>query len=284
MTEAERIIYEFLRSYQIDDQQFTSQVWQATNDGRLSEIPDMDEIYFVFRDTDVMKKRFAGNAERRRRGYTEYSPSRYLQLEDELLTEMRFAGLPEGFYDDPATDLAGFIGNDVSPSELQGRIQQGFRAVKEADPQVVAEFQRLYGVSEGDLAAYFLDPEQARPLFDSRAAARQAQAASVAAQATRQAQMQISQAQAEELAIAGVTGEQAQQGFMALGLSRDLYEPQMVGEQAVSQEEQIAGTFGTRAEAVQRIATRRRRRQAAFEAGGGFAGQQGQTGLGTVGQ
>lgn len=284
MTEAERIIYEFLRSYNIDDQQFTRQVWQATNDGRLPDVPDMDDIYIAFRDSEIMKQRFKGNAERRRRGLGEYSASEYLRMEDDLLTQMRFAGLPQGFYDDPASDLAGFIGNNVSPEELAGRIQQGFRAVREADPTVVAEFQRLYGVSEGDLAAYFLDPEQARPLFDARVAARQAQAASVAAQATRQAQMQISQAQAEELVTAGVTAQEAQAGFMALGQTQGLFRPQMQGEEQITAEEQVAGTFGTRPEAVRRIASRRRQRQAALEGGGGFAGQQGQTGLGTVGQ
>ena len=57
------------------------------------------------------------------------------------------------------------------------------------------------------------------------------------------------------------------------------------GETALSQQEQIAGTFGTNQAAAQRIATRRRKRQATFEQGGGFAQtQQGMTGLNTVGQ
>jgi hypothetical protein len=57
------------------------------------------------------------------------------------------------------------------------------------------------------------------------------------------------------------------------------------GEQQITVEEQIAGTFQTNAAAAQRIATRRRRRQAEFEAGGGLAEtQQGITGLRTVGE
>jgi hypothetical protein len=58
-----------------------------------------------------------------------------------------------------------------------------------------------------------------------------------------------------------------------------------VGETAITQEEQIAGAFGTNAAAAQRIATRRAKRKAAFQEGGGLAEtQQGVTGLRTAGQ
>jgi hypothetical protein len=60
----------------------------------------------------------------------------------------------------------------------------------------------------------------------------------------------------------------------------------MAGEEAVTREEQIGATFGTNAQARKAIEARRRRRQAEFQAGGGFAGQ-GQataTGLTTVGE
>ncbi|MGA1656102.1 MAG: hypothetical protein ACO39D_08180, partial [Ilumatobacteraceae bacterium] len=44
-------------------------------------------------------------------------------------------------------------------------------------------------------------------------------------------------------------------------------------EEAISQQEQISGVFGTSAAAQQRIRQRSRERQAIFEAGGRFAGQ-----------
>jgi hypothetical protein len=59
----------------------------------------------------------------------------------------------------------------------------------------------------------------------------------------------------------------------------------MQGEQAISEEEQIGATFGLDAAARQRIETRRRRRQAEFAQGGGFAETaQGVIGLRTVGE
>jgi len=155
--------------------------------------------------------------------------------------------------------------------------------VKQADPLVVAEFQRLYGVSEGELAAYFIDPQRMRPTFDKYEAERQARAARIAAAGTTQGQMTIGRETAEQLARAGVSGEEAQAGFSVLGDTQELFKAAQAGEQTIGQEEQIAGTFNTSASARQAIAKRRRSRQAAFEGGGSFgATQQGQTGLGTV--
>jgi hypothetical protein len=140
-------------------------------------------------------------------------------------------------------------------------------------------------VSEGELAAYFIDPQRMRPTFDRYEAERQARAAQIAAAGTTQGGMTISQQQAEGLARAGITEQEAQATFTALGDTQELFQPLQAGEQAITQEQQIAGAFGTNAEARRAIAQRRRSRQASFESGGGFAAGQGtQTGLTTVGE
>jgi hypothetical protein len=190
--------------------------------------------------------------------------------------------MPAGFYDDP-TDFQQLIANDVSPEELQGRIDQGYQAVKNASPTVIAEFKRLYGVNEGDLAAYFIDPQRARPTFDRYEAQRQAQAAAVSSQAQIQAGIALTAQESESLVRSGITEAQSQAGFEQISAQQELFNP-LQGEQAISQEQQIAGTFGTNAQARQAIATRKRSRQAAFETGGGFATSQGASALGTVGQ
>jgi hypothetical protein len=57
------------------------------------------------------------------------------------------------------------------------------------------------------------------------------------------------------------------------------------GQQNISQEQQIAGTFGTNAAARQAIEARKRKRTAQFQQGGSLlASQTGNIGLGTVGQ
>jgi len=245
--------------------------------------------YYVSQDPaiqTIFDERFAGNKILREQGKPEYSFSNYITLEQELQNDIRDAGFPPGFYDDPQS-LAKFIGGEVSRSELKARATAAYTAVKQADVGTIQELRNLYGVTEGELAAYFLDPAKAVDSIGKRLTGqdltRQLQAAQISAQARQQANMGLTAQQAEALANQGVTRETAQAGFATLGDTRELFQAQMAGEQAISQEEQIAGTFNTNAAARQAIAKRKRSRTAAFEAGGSFAGSQGtQTGLTTV--
>ena len=243
-----------------------------------------DQIGIVLRDDPTFQARFPANNALKAQGKPQYSVSEYLRLESSYKSRLQEAGMPPGFYDQPE-DFQNFIINDVSPDEVGARATLGYQAVRQSSPQVVAEFKRLYGVNEGELAAYFIDPERMRPTFDRYEAERQARAAQIAAQATQQAGLTVSQQQAEDLARAGVTQDQAQAGFTTLGDTQELFSTTLAGETAITQQEQIAGTFNTNAEARQKIAARRRGRQAAFEAGGGFLEtKEGATGLRTVGQ
>lgn len=245
----------------------------------------IDEVGIQLKDTQAFKDRFPANAMLAAAGKPQYSVSRYLTLEADYKSKLTAAGLPSGFYDSPQ-DFQNWIANDVSPDEIQARIDAGYQAVRNASPQVIDQFKRLYGVSEGDLAAYFIDPERARPTFDKYEAQRQARAAVVANQAQQQANLALTQQEAEGLVRAGVTSQEAAQtGFMEIQNQQELFQAMKPGEEAISREQQIAGTFATNAEARQAIAKRKRSRQAAFEQGGGLAATQtGVLGLRTVGQ
>ena len=244
----------------------------------------IDSIGIKLADTDEFKKRFPANEILKEQGKQRYSVSQYLQLESTYRSVLQSRSMPAGFYDQPA-DFQNFIAQDVSPDELGARIDLGYQAVRNAPRNVVDEFERLYGIKEGDLAAYFIDPERAKPTFDRFEAERQARSAQISAQAQQQAQITLERQQAETLARAGITQETAQQGFTAISEQQGLFAPQMAGEEAVSQAEQIGAAFGTNAAARQAIERRRRSRRAAFEAGGGVAEtQQGIVGLRTVGQ
>jgi hypothetical protein len=244
----------------------------------------VDDIGIQLRDDPTFQARFPANQTLKAEGKPQYSVSRYLQLEGDFKAALQDSGLPPGFYDDPS-DFQAWIAGGTSVNEVRDRAQMGYQAVRQSNPQVIAEFKRLYGVNEGELAAYFIDPDRMRPTFDRYEAERQARSAQIAAQATTQAGFTLGQQQAEELARAGVTQEQAQAGFTALGDTQELFQTSLAGEEQITQQEQIAGTFNTNAEARQKIAARRRGRQAAFESGGGFAtGQTGVAGLSTVGQ
>jgi hypothetical protein len=152
----------------------------------------------------------------------------------------------------------------------------------EAEPGTKAELQRLYGLQDSDLAAFFLDPER----FQQSDAIRKAEAAKIASEARRQAGISLEATQAEALAREGVTRDTAQQGFATISEQEGLFQAQMQGEEAITQAEQIGAVFGTNAAARKKITERRRRRTAQFEEGGGFAGgtTSGITGLSTVNQ
>jgi hypothetical protein len=81
----------------------------------------------------------------------------------------------------------------------------------------------------------------------------------------------------------------ARKGFSEIAQERELYgtttAEAAAGETGITTTEQIGSALGTNAAAAQRVAARRRKRTAAFEAGGSLAvTQQGVTGLKTVGQ
>jgi len=178
--------------------------------------------------------------------------------------------LPTGFYDQ-TSDFADLIANDVSPQELDTRIQNGYNAVANADPEVKRQMQELYGVSEGQLAAYFLDPKKAAPLL-----ARQAQAANIAARASEQGGIQVTGAYAENLASRGITEQQARAGFAEVGALGELKQA-FAGETALSGEQLAGAAFGIDVAAQQELERRKKLRTGEFAGGGSFARTTGET-------
>lgn len=277
------IISKTLSYYGLDDADLMREVQALWMNKTLPANASIDDIGVQLQSSPAFAKRFPANKILADQGKPQYSVSQYLRLESDYKSRLQAAGMPTGFYDNPQ-DFQKFIANDVSPDELSARLQYGYQAVRNAPKEVVDQFKTLYGVSEGDLAAYFIDPEAARPTFDRYEAERQARSAAIAAEAATQANIQLGRQQAEELARAGVSTTEAQKGFGVIGTSQELFTTQ-AGEEAISQQEQITGVLGTNAAAAQRVAKRRRERQAQFEQGGTLATtQQGVTGLRTVGQ
>lgn len=271
--DAKAIIRTMLERYKL--QNLTDRVWGLISDETLPKNADIDLIGDALRDTDEFKARFPANAARVRAGLPELSVSEYVGLERGYGNAMRGSGLPAGFYDDPS-DFEKFIAGDVSVAEVQTRVNDGFKAVSEANPEVIKQMKNLYGMDEGGLAAYFLDPARATPIL-----VRQARSAQIAAEAARQAGIQLTSTAAEQLAAEGITSQEAQAGFAAVKSQQELAGPLQGEDGRLTQEELIGATFGTDAAARQRVETRARRRRATFEQGGGFAaGQQGATGLG----
>ena len=187
------------------------------------------EFTIKLRESDAYKKRFAANQARIQKGLTAISEAEYLGLEDQYQNIMRNYGLPESYY---ARGEMGtqegfnkFIGNDVSASELEDRIMTAQNRVINANPEVLASLKAFYpDINNADILAYTLDPTKGLDAIK-----RKVTAAEIGGSAM-QAGLGITGTRAEELGAAGITKQQAQQGFQTVaevaprgGMLADIY-------------------------------------------------------------
>ena len=199
-----------------------------------------------------------------------------LNYKDFVVGVAQQAGLPQGFINDG--ELVQLMGSDVSTSELDARITQGYVDALKAPQDVRDQLQTYYGIDTGHLAAYYLDPNKALPLLQQ-----QFQSAQLGAAATRTGFGALDRTAAEQLAQLGVTEPTGEKGFTDLAKQSQLFNALPgSGEQGISQQVQLAAEFGGSAPAEQEIAARQEERKATFEGGYRFAETQGRgiTGLG----
>lgn len=214
------------------------------------------EFTLRLRDTDAYKKRFAANAARIAKGLSALNEAEYIGLEDQYQNIMRQYGLPASYY--ARGDMGRqegfekFLSNDVSAAELEDRVLTAQSRVLNANPEVLASLKAFYpGIGDGDILAYTLDPEKA--LTDIK---RKVTAAEIGGSAM-QAGLGITGTRAEELGAAGITKQQAQQGFQTVAevAPRGGQLAAMYGESPYTQqtaEQEIFGLAGSTEAAKQR--------------------------------
>ena len=174
-----------------------------------------DTVTLLLQDTKEYKERFAANAKRAKEGLAVLSPAEYLAAEASYRSILSEAGLPKGFYDNPA-DFQNWIAGDVSPTEIQSRVDLAVQATTQANPSYREALSQMYGISNSELTAYFLDKDRAVPLLEKRAAAAQ-----IGAAALRRG-FETDQTAFEKYATMGISAEAAEEGFAVIG---DTYEP-----------------------------------------------------------
>lgn len=185
---------------------------------------DSTTINLALQDTAEWKARFAGNELRKQKGLSVLDPAQYIATEEQYRNVLQNYGLPSGFYDSH-DDFNTFIGNDVSPSELQSRAQVAHDTYFSAPP----EWRSLwasYGFSHGDAIASILDPNVGTQLIQDRAT--QVQIGGTA----KQEGFNVSQARAQQFQQHGTTLAQAQRAYQQLG-------------QYAQTDQNIAQRFGT---------------------------------------
>lgn len=233
-----------------------------------------DTISIMLQDTKEYKDRFAGNELRKKEGLPILSPREYLDTEAAYKQIMQSAGLPKGFYDNQ-NDFADLIGKNVSPTEIQKRVDLAVEATQNAPEAYRTALKKVMGLSEGDMVAAFLDEDKALPLLNKATAT-----ARIGAEALQQGLL-FDKGYAEGLALAGVTVDQARQGYAQI--SNEMQTLQTLGSiygEDWTQRQAEKATFQSEQGAVTQKRTLASRERAQFSGSAGAASRGGLAGYG----
>jgi hypothetical protein len=169
-----------------------------------------DTMLVLLQETKEYKDRFAANDARRNAGLPVLSPGEYIATERAYAQALQAAGMPPGFFDDPAKDFRDFLEKDIAPTEIAERAGKATEYVNTLDQHQLSVLQRRRGLGVGDLAAHFLDPDRALPALQ-----KSVQTALLGAERER-AGYDFSDVQSEMLFSQGITAQQARQGYGAI--------------------------------------------------------------------
>lgn len=229
-----------------------------------------DAIAITLRQTPEYKQRFPAMEALASRGRA-LSEAEYIEYERTAAQLEQRYGFPSGLLSSSVTDL---LTNEVSAAELNDRAIMASAAAIEAPEDVRRTMTDFYGVDQGGLAAYFLDPDKALPLLEKQYAT-----SLIGTEAARQG-VGVGVTQAEQLQGLGISQEQARTGFGQVAALGGLTQGR--GD-VVSQQQLISGTFAQEEQALRDIERAQQARVGRFQQGGGFvSGQQGVTGLGSA--
>lgn len=223
-----------------------------------------DTISIQLQDTPEYKQRFAGNEARKAAGLPVLSPADYLATETSYKQIMAAAGMPPGFYDSNS-DFNNWIGKNISPSEIQSRVDMATQATILANPEYRKALNQM-GIDDAHLTAYFLDTNKAMPYLQKAAATAQ-----IGAEALRN-NLQFDQGYAEQLATMGISADQARQGFQQVAGELDTLKALggVYGEDWNLQQSEAA-TFGTEGS----TAAQAKQRRLLSQERGAFGGREG---------
>lgn len=245
----------------------------------LMEGSSSESVMIEIKDTELFRERFKGMETRSKLGLPAISPAEYIRLESNYRQTMAAAGLPANFYDNP-DDFAEFIGNDVSPAEMTERVSMAATAVSNINPELKTQLQDMYGIgveNDGELVAYFLDPERGVSVIEQRLQVESAGLSAAALQATGQG---IQTDVARQLVGRNVQQREISQ---RLGQQAGLTQTTFGEQQAATSTQLAASAFGLDSEATAEIRRLRQRRQAAGQrSSGSLVTGMGASGLGSA--
>ena len=232
-------------------------------DRAIQEGSSQTETLREIRASNAYHSRFPGMQLRDQAGFSRLSEAEYIDLEEQYRTALRTYDIPQGFYDDVG-DFGEWIAGDVSAREVEERAKLAYEASNHADQELVNQL-RAYGLSSGDLTAYYLDPQRELSIVEERDRFRYARLGAAAFRGTGHRFSQFGTGEsgrllgtAERLASAGFGEREVMERLSARrGLLTRLH-----GEDALSVDELALGEFSLDIESQRKLRRRSSQRAA----------------------
>ena len=173
------------------------------------------ETIIKIRELPEYAKRLPGNVARQKAGLPPLSEQEYIAQESAYRSYLKYYDLPKGFYDE-ASDFANWIANDVSPEEIKERASMASTLAINADPNLKQALKQYYGITDGDIAAYFLDSKRTVDVLE-----RQVRASQIGAEAIRSGLDDVGGKKfMEKLADSGIDAGAARGAFQETAASK----------------------------------------------------------------
>jgi len=278
---ARDLFYAEFAQYGLSGKDFLDSIMRIVNNntdaaGNIANATVKSQI----RATPEYQKRFAGNIIRQNKikemmdkgeipTFGELDEKSYIELEDSYRNILRDK-VPPNFYNDSAS-LAKLIGNDISTTELSGRVTLAQQAASQANPEIKQQLQALYGIQESQIASYFLDPTVAQQSISAIAAGNSA----IVAAAAQRSGLNINRQQAEFIATANQTDVNAvlsaQDVFGQVGQTAGLAVGDVSGGASTVTAQDVLSAATGDAEKQALLAKEKQKRQAEYAAASGMA-------------
>ena len=230
------------------------------------------QIMDYIRNTPQYAARFPAMAALNKSGRN-ISEAAYIAKETSDIELMKRYGVPAGIFDNKQY-LGSLIENNVDLTTLQLRLIAAQDTVMSYDASIKDYAKTAYGLDDGHLMAWALDSTLALPVIEQQAKAIKIGGAAFAAGLKLE---DVSKAGAESLAAAGVTQEQAKQGFTNIA-QMGQYRTKLPGSnpmETLTTQELIDAQFATSPEAIVKLNKAKQTKLSEYAQGGQFAATQG---------
>jgi hypothetical protein len=264
------ILKESIKPYfsQSGDEVFINQL-SSIIDNYAKQGYGSEEISVLLPQSEPYQTRFVGNRGRLAAGLSALSPAAYINAENDYNEILKRFNLSDLARRETFSEL---ISGQVSADELTDRVVNVFDRIRNADPALRAEMDRVEALSRGQLS----DADFAKALLTGETGANELKRKIATAEISAEArQRNLSVARAQELQQLGITREEARTGFETISQAQPVFE-KLTGIYDREQLDPEQSQTELEREVFQGMASERRKRvtqreQASFAGASGLA-------------